>query len=109
MNDKITIIDQDPTPFFGALQSELVLAELLHLRVDLAGDRMPLAARAGGGDHKEIQKRRRLAEVEQEDVLSSVLIGNPGGNPGMLEGHVKAAGFAAIDGPRGDFLLGRAD
>ena len=98
MDHEVAIVDQDPAAFLGTLQPELVLAELLHLGVDLAGDGMALPPRVRGGDHEEVEQRGRLAEVEEEDVLGPVVVGDPGRDPGMLERQVDPVRVAPIDG-----------
>ena len=81
--------------------------QLLHLRVDLAGDGVALPPRGRRGDHEEVDQRGRLAEVEQEDVLGPVVVGDPGGKPGMLKRLVHPVRGAPVNRMVGNIILSR--
>ena len=99
VDHEVAVVDQDPAAFLRALQPELVLAQLLHLGVDLAGDGVALPPGGGGGDHEEVEQRGRLAQVEEQDVLGPVVVGDPGGEPGVLERPVHPVGVAPVRPP----------
>ena len=109
MDHEVAVVDQDPAAFLGTLQTKLVLTTLLHLGVDLAGDGMTLPPRIRGGDHEEIEQRGRLPQVEENDFLGPVQVGDPGREPGVLERLVDPVGITPINGLGGVVILNGPD
>ena len=60
-------------------------------------------------DHEEVDDRSRLPQVEQEDVFSSIVLGDPGTDPRVLEGQARPARLAPGGRVMRDIILDRVD
>jgi hypothetical protein len=105
MDDEVAVVDENPASLFRSLKTKLMFAALLHLGIDLACDCMTEAPRARGGDDEEVKQWRCLTQIEQQDVLGSVVVCDPGSDPCVFERLVDPFQDASIDSMRGNVVL----
>src|SRR5262249_27220314 len=105
VDDVVAVVDQHPAAFLRPLDPELHLAPALHLLNDLVGNGVALAPGRGRGDHEIVDEGRGLAEVQQEDLLAPVVVGDPGAGAGVLQGPGEALGRGPGGRAVGDVVL----
>ena len=98
VDDDVAKIEECPAAGFGLFEAEFGFLELLHFKLDLAGDGVGLTAAGHGGDDKKVDHAGELAHVENENVLSLAVLRKLGGQAGQFIGFEQAGGVGAGHG-----------
>jgi hypothetical protein len=86
VQDDVEVVDEDPVPLPLALdrtRAQLVLP--LEAIADLADDRLRLPGVAPGAQHEEVGIDADRPQVEDDDVLRQLLLGEAGDEASLFE------------------------
>ena len=87
LDDDIAVIEQDPTAFVVSFDAVSFIAQPLFVGViDLFADGMQLPSTRSRDDDEEIEARRYFAKVEDDDVLSTIVVSDAGRQQGTVQG-----------------------